>query len=67
MSFIDALKTGDEKEMPLNPRVGPKTRVGKVVYIHPTRRYVLLEFTLENGQKLRECYCAYGKQTDGEG
>lgn len=33
-----------------------KTLYGKVIFVHPKRRFYTVEFSLWNGSKIRSCY-----------
>ena len=57
--FAD-LKIGDTVTVTVH---GPNKKLeGKVIYIHPEKRYFRVEFETKGGKKLTECYSFYGPQ-----
>lgn len=58
---IRKLRIGDEIDLPLHPNItDPPHSVGRVVYIHPQKRFFTLEFTSKAGEKIRESYVPHG-------
>ena len=53
---IKTVAIGDEAIMPISGINNLPPQRGHVVYIHPQKRFMTVEF--ENG--IRESYCAYG-------
>lgn len=61
MVDIFKLKTGDVVHVPIYPKV--RTAIlepGRVVYIHPQKRFFTVEFSMESGSRIRESYNPYG-------
>ena len=61
MVDIFKLKIGDVVHVPIYPKV--RTAIlepGRVVYIHPKKRFFTVEFLIESGARIRESYNAYG-------
>lgn len=61
MVDIFKLKIGDVVHVPIYPKV--RTAVlepGRVVYIHPKKRFFTVEFSMESGSRIRESYNPYG-------
>ena len=54
---INALEIGDEVSVPISGIGSSDLHRGKVVYVHPKKRFFTVEFE-ETG--IRESYCAYG-------
>ena len=64
---IGSLRLGDRINLPVYPGVkGYSVSAGRVVYIHPEKRFFTLEFTTELGNKIRQSYIPHGpmKVTD---
>ena len=61
MVDIFKLKIGDVVKMPVYPKVRTAfLETGRVVYIHPEKRFFTVEFTTETGSHFRESYSPYG-------
>ena len=59
---IGSLRLGDRLNLPVYPEVkGYSVSAGKVVYIHPKKRFFTLEFTTELGNKIRQSYIPHGQ------
>lgn len=54
---MDALAIGDEVLVPIVCLPNVDKQIGKVVYIHPEKRYFTVEFP---DSKIRESYCSHG-------
>ena len=54
---INAVAIGDEVSLPICMVSHDELMRGRVVYIHPQKRFFTVEF---EGSHIRESYCAYG-------
>ena len=68
MSIFEKLNIDDELGIPVYPRAGEDSlTVGRVVYIHPKKRFFTLEYTTKEGKKIRESFIPYGPIACKEG
>ena len=60
------MKLGDKKTIqPMVDGVLGTQVTGRVVYIHPKRRYYMVEYTGANGSPLRESFAFEHRRGDG--
>lgn len=57
---INEVAIGDEVKLPIVCLANLPSQNGKIVYIHPKKRFFTVEF---EESKIRESYCAYGPLT----
>ena len=60
MNDIATMKIGDEIRARIYPNVTAGSLTGRVVYIHPKKRFFTLEFTTASGARIRESYAPGG-------
>lgn len=67
MSLGETIRLDDELLMKPFPYVETsKIKSGKVVFIHPQKRFVTLAFTAPSGKQIRESYILFGMNKSRE-
>ena len=61
MINLETLKVGDSVELPIYPE--HTCHEGKVVFIHPEKRFFTVEFSLDGGIFIRESFPFHGPMT----
>ena len=62
MISIAAMRIGDVVMLPMYPPTEADLKVGRVVYIHPKKRFFTLEYETLKGVKIRESFVPWGEK-----
>ena len=61
MININSIEIGNTVMLPIYPRTDANIKEGKVVYIHPEKRFFTLEYEVPSGAKIRESFVPRGE------